>query len=79
MSILIFGDNVEKKLYDKIVMNHKPKEHRLSNAIIAFIGGGVMGILGHFLLQLYSHYLNIATSDAAIFMIITLIFLASLL
>lgn len=69
---------MEKKLYDKIVMNHKPKEHRLSNAIIAFIIGGIMGILGHFLLQLYSYYLNISTADAAIFMIITLVFLASL-
>jgi len=69
---------MEKKLYNKIVMNHKPKEHRLSNAIIAFIIGGLMGVLGHFLLQLYSSYLNIATADAAVFMIITLIFLASL-
>ena len=76
--ILILGENMEKKLYDKIVMNHKPKEHRLSNAIIAFVIGGIMGILGHFLLQLYSHYLNITTADDAIFMIITLIFLASL-
>ena len=69
---------MEKKLYNKIVMNHRPKEHRLSNAIVAFIVGGMMGILGHFLLQLYSFYLNISTADAAIFMIITLIFLASL-
>ena len=37
-----------------------------------------MGVLGHFLLQLYSYYLNISTADAAIFMIITLVFLASL-
>ena len=76
--ILILGEYMEKKLYNKIVMNHKPKEHRLSNAIIAFLIGGIMGILGHFLLQLYSYYLNISVADAAIFMIITLIFLASL-
>ena len=69
---------MEKKLYNKIVMNHKPKEHRVSNAIISFLIGGIMGVLGHFLLQLYSYYLNIATADAAIFMIITLVFLASL-
>ena len=75
---IIFGDNMEKKLYEKIVMNHKPKEHRVKNAIISFIIGGLMGILGHFLLQLYSYYLNISSSDAAIFMIITLIFLSSL-
>ena len=69
---------MERKLYEKIVMHHKPKEHRLKNAFIAFIIGGIMGILGHFLLQLYSYYLNISSSDAAIFMIITLIFISSL-
>ena len=69
---------MERKLYEKIVMHHKPKEHRIKNAFIAFFIGGLMGILGHFLLQLYSYYLNISSSDAAIFMIITLIFLSSL-
>ena len=78
MFILVLGDNMEKKLYEKIVMNHKPKENRLRNAIISFVVGGLVGIIGHFLLGLYSYYLNISTSDAAIFMIITLIFLASL-
>ena len=59
-------------------MNHKPKEHRVKNAIISFIIGGLVGLLGEFLLELYSYYLNISTPDASIFMIITLIFLASL-
>ncbi len=69
---------MEKKLYNKIVMNHKPKEHRLKNAIISFTIGGIIGMLGELLLELYSYYLNISSSDASIFMIITLIFLASL-
>ena len=69
---------MERKLYNKIVMNHRPKEHRLRNAIISFTIGGLVGILGQFLLELYSYYLHLSTSDASIFMIITLIFLASL-
>ncbi len=69
---------MERKLYEKIVMNHKPKEYRLRNSIIAFIIGGLMGLLGQLLIDLYSAYLNISISDAAIFMIITLIFLSSL-
>ena len=69
---------MERKLYNKIVMNHKPKEHRMKNDIISFVVGGLVGLLGQFLLELYSYYLNISTSDASIFMIITLIFLASL-
>ena len=72
------GDDMERKLYNKIVMNHRPKEHRLKNAIVSFIIGGLVGLLGEFLLELYSYYLNISSSDAAIFMMITLIFLASL-
>ena len=69
---------MEKKLYNKIVMNHKPKEKRLQNAIISFIIGGILGVIGEGLLELYEYYLNISQSDAASFMIISLIFLASL-
>ena len=69
---------MEKKLYEKIVMNHKPKETRVQNAVIAFLIGGVIGAFGQLLIEFYSYYLDISTNDAAIFMIITLIFLASL-
>ncbi len=69
---------MEKKLYNKIVMNHKPREHRMKNALVAFIIGGIVGIIGEFLLELYTYYLNVSSSDGAIFMMITLIFLASL-
>ena len=50
---------MEKKLYNKIVMNHKPKEHPLGNAFIAFITGGIVGLIGQGLLDLYTYYLNI--------------------
>lgn len=69
---------MEKKLYDKIVMNHQPKETKAQNAVIAFITGGIMGVIGQLLVEFYSYYLDISTSDAAVFMIITLIFFASL-
>lgn len=78
MFIIRLGEIMEKKLYEKIVMNHKPKETRIQNAVIAFLTGGVMGAIGQFLIEFYSYYLNISTNDAAIFMIITLIFFASL-
>ncbi len=69
---------MEKRLYEKIVMNHKPKEHRVKNAFIAFLIGGIVGIIGQFLLELYSSSFNLSNSDASVFMIITLIFIASL-
>lgn len=72
------GDSVEKKLYEKLVMENKPKENRGQNAFIAFVVGGLMGVIGQLLVDFYSYYLDLSTSDASIFMIVTLIFLASL-
>lgn len=69
---------MEKKLYNKLVMNHKPQEHRGQNAFISFVIGGLIGVFGQLLVEFYSYYLHIGSSDASVFMIITLIFLASL-
>ena len=69
---------MEKKLYDKLVLEHTPTEKRLENAVIAFLIGGVMGVIGELLVEFYGYYLHISRSDASVFMIITLIFLASL-
>ena len=74
----IIGETMEKKLYDKLVLEHTPKEKRLENAVIAFLIGGVMGVIGELLVEFYGYYLHISRSDASVFMIITLIFLASL-
>lgn len=74
----IIGENMEKKLYDKLVLEHAPKEKRLEHAVIAFLIGGVMGVIGELLVEFYGYYLHISRSDASVFMIITLIFLASL-
>ena len=70
---------MEKKEYQKIVAKHTPKGNKLNNAIIAFVIGGFMGVLGNFLIDLYSWYFNISTKDASILMIITLIFLGCFL
>ena len=69
---------MERRLYEKIVMNHKPKETRGKNAFIAFFIGGIMGLIGQLLLDFYTGILDISKADASVFMIITLIFLASL-
>lgn len=69
---------MEKNEYKKIVDKHKPKENRLMNGIIAFIVGGIVGMLGQFLIEFYSSWLDISTSYATSFMIATLIFFACL-
>ncbi len=69
---------MEKKLYDKLVMEHKPSETRVENAVIAFLIGGLVGVIGQLLVEFYSYYLHLSSNDASVFMIITLIFFASL-
>ena len=68
---------MEKKIYEKLVMEHKPKEKRGQNAFIAFMVGGLIGVIGELLVEFYSYYLGLSTTDASVFMIITLIFFAS--
>ena len=69
---------MEKKEYQKIVDRHKPKENRLKNSFISFLVGGLVGIFGQGLIDFYSTWLEISTKDASVFMIVTLVFIASL-
>lgn len=69
---------MEKKQYKKIVDQHKPTETRAQNAFIAFVTGGIVGVIGQLLTEFYSYYFEISTKDASTFMLVTLIFLASL-
>ncbi len=70
---------MEEKKYKNLVSKHTPRENILSNALIAFLIGGLMGILGQALIDAYSYFFNISTSDAAMLMIVTLVFLGCLL
>jgi stage V sporulation protein AC len=72
------GDRVEKEQYKKIVKKYTPKEERLKNAIIAFLVGGCMGLLGEFLINIYSYYFDLSRSDAGVVMIISLVFIGCL-
>ncbi|MCI8568235.1 MAG: SpoVA/SpoVAEb family sporulation membrane protein [Bacilli bacterium] len=70
---------MEKKQYKKIVDKHKPTETRAQNAFIAFVTGGLVGVIGQLMTEFYSSYFEISTKDASTFMLVTLIFVASLL
>ena len=69
---------MEKKKYQDIVKKYTPQEDITYHGIVAFVIGGVMGVLGQLLLDLYANWFHLPTTDAAPFMIITLIFFASL-
>ena len=70
---------MEAKKYQEIVDRYKVKENRLKNAIIAFIIGGLMGMIGNLLVEFYSYILDIPSKLASTYMIITLIFIGCLL
>lgn len=69
---------MEKKKYEEIVNKHKPTETRAQNAFIAFVTGGIVGVIGQVLTEWYASWFDISTKDASTFMLVTLIFLASL-
>lgn len=63
--------------YDKIADNHKASENRFSNALTAFVVGGIIGFLGEVLIEVLCYY-GFSRVDASSLMVVTFIFLASL-
>lgn len=70
---------MNKENYKKLMKKYKPKEDVFKNSIIAFIVGGMMGIIGQVLVDLYMFLLDIPSKEASTLMIITLVFIGVLL
>lgn len=64
--------------YEKIADFHKAKEDRGKNALIAFISGGVVGLIGEGIIEILCHFFHISRNEASTFMIMILILIASL-
>ena len=69
---------MDKTRYKILVEKYTPKENRLYNALVALIIGGIIGVIGQGLIDIYSNIFNIPSSDASTLMIITLIFISCL-
>lgn len=70
---------MDNKEYSKLVSFYTPKESLLKNILISFLVGGLLGLIGNFLMDMYSYAFDISSSDASTLMIITLIFVTCLL
>ena len=70
---------MDKNKYKNLVSKHTPKENVLYNTLIAFFIGGIMGVIGQGLIDVYSYYFNLSTNEASILMIVTLVFLGCFL
>lgn len=64
--------------YKKLVKKLETKEPKLKNAFIAFIVGGIIGLIAEILKNLYAYFFEIPSSLATTLVIITLIFLGCL-
>ncbi len=69
---------MEKREFDNLVKTYKPKEKKVKNIIVSFVIGGLIGVIGQFLIDLYSFLLEIPSKEAATYMIVTLIFFGCL-
>ena len=70
---------MDKNKYLQLVNKHTPKENRLANALIAFLIGGIMGIIGQALIDFYMNVFELSFKFSSTLMIITLIFISCLL
>ena len=75
----INGDIMKNEMYDEIVKKYTPKEDVLKNAIVTFLAGGTIGALSELLLVGYSTWLNIPRKESGVLVILTLIFISSIL
>ncbi len=64
--------------YEKIVSNNKAEETRARNAIVAFLIGGLVGLIGEGIIEVLCYMFKISRTDAGTYMIVILIFIASL-
>lgn len=71
-------NNMEKKEYQNLLEKYKPKENKLKNATIAFVIGGLVGVIGQFLVDFYQSFEKISHNEAVSLMMVTLIFFSCL-
>ena len=54
--MVIYMNNKE---YEKFIKKYTPKPPVLMNAIVTFVGGGVLGLTSELLLEIYQIFCNI--------------------
>ena len=69
---------MNKERYKEITSKIVPKEDKVKNGIIAFLVGGLIGLLGEIIVVVLENNFNVEHKDATSIMIVILIFIASL-
>jgi len=76
--ILLVVNEMNDKYLD-IVDKYTPKEDRLKNAILTFVVGGLIGVLGELLLRGYMIWFNLPRKESGIIVTLTFVVVASIL
>ncbi len=69
---------MDKERYKEITKEIVPEEDKVKNGFIAFLVGGLVGLLGQVIVFVLENNFNVAHKDATSIMIVFLIFVASL-
>lgn len=75
----ICGDYMRNTKYDKFADNYKAKENKILNCISAFIGGGMLGLFGEGLIEIFIYFFHFSRTISSTLMIVLFIFIGSLL
>ena len=65
--------------YQNFIKKYLPKPKVIENGIVAFIGGGLMGLISELLLEGYQMWLHLPRKESGVLVILTLIVVASFL
>lgn len=69
---------MKQQKYELIAKEHEAENPKLKNAIIAFLIGGLIGMLGEGLIELLCNIFHMSRNNAGTIMIVIMIFIASL-
>ncbi len=70
---------MNKQRFNDIVKKTENKKDKLGRAVIAFISGGIMAIIGQGFYDLYTLALKVEAKDAISLMLVSIIFITALL
>ena len=70
---------MNKAEYQKIVKKHEVKNNRVKNALMAFLVGGLVGILANFFYDISLNWIGLEKTDAGILSTLGIIFITTVL
>lgn len=70
---------MNKQRFDDIIKKTEDKKDKLGRALIAFVSGGIVAIIGQLFFDLYSIIFEINEKDSLTLMLVTIIFITALL